>query len=147
MQAASVAHNRGGPLGLGATSVPPPRSASRASAPRRVARIPCGSVARDVDAEPSVNGREAASAAPSSWPSAAARRAAYSGTDRAAALDVPAEVSGRLPAWLNGSYIRNGPGDLLASVRKGRRAEVGSWMIGQMLTGRAWVGHEHDLAL
>ncbi|KAL4425949.1 hypothetical protein ABPG75_009965 [Micractinium tetrahymenae] len=115
MQASCAARAGAAPLGVGATAGALPHCAWRAPALRRAAGFTRCSVARDVDTEPSTSGREAADAAPTSWPSAAARKAAYSGSDRAPALDVPAQVSGCLPAWLNGTYIRNGPGDLLAS--------------------------------
>lgn len=74
-----------------------------------LSRISC-SAAGDVAAAPSISGQ--ASGPPPSWPSAAARQAGYSTTSRQPAVDVPAGVSGRLPEWLNGTYIRNGPGDL-----------------------------------
>lgn len=47
----------------------------------------------------------------SSWPSAAARQAAFTAASRREAADVPATVAGRLPPWLKGAYLRNGPGD------------------------------------
>lgn len=52
------------------------------------------------------------SSTPASWPSAEARRAGYGSSPREPALHVPAQVTGRLPAWLRGKYIRNGPGEL-----------------------------------
>jgi hypothetical protein len=72
-------------------------------------RVSC-SAAGDVAAAPSTSSQ--AGSPPPSWPSAAARQAGYSATSRQPAQDVPARVSGRLPDWLTGTYLRNGPGDL-----------------------------------
>ena len=52
------------------------------------------------------------SSVPASWPSVEARRAGYGSSPREPALNVPAEVLGRLPPWLKGQYVRNGPGEL-----------------------------------
>ncbi|KAL4859791.1 Carotenoid cleavage dioxygenase 8 B [Chlorella vulgaris] len=67
------------------------------------------SAASETASAPSTSGD---SKPPLSWPSTAAREAAYSATSRQAVEDVPATVTGHLPTWLNGLYIRNGPGDL-----------------------------------
>ncbi|PSC71918.1 Carotenoid cleavage dioxygenase 8 isoform B [Micractinium conductrix] len=63
-------------------------------------------------AAPRTSSRVDASGQPPSWPSAAARAAAYGSSPRETAADVPAALTGRLPPWLNGTYIRNGPGTL-----------------------------------
>lgn len=114
------------PGSLAGSQRSPPLARPRAAAWRLLHRAPagvrCSSVAGDLSAEaPSTSGRPAAgqedAGAPPSWPSAAAREAAYGRSPREPALQVPAEVSGRLPAWLNGTYVRNGPGDLADMVR------------------------------
>lgn len=116
----------GSPAGSqpGSQRAPPPLGGARVCRlPRRFpAGVRCSSVAGGTSAEaPSTSGRPAAgqedAGAPSSWPSAAARQAAYGRSPREPALQVPAEVSGRLPAWLKGTYVRNGPGDLADMVR------------------------------
>ena len=71
-------------------------------------------------AAPSAGGERSAAASPPqppSWPTAAARSAAYSlPLPRQPVQDVAAQVHGQLPPWLAGTYIRNGPGDFAAMV-------------------------------
>ena len=79
--------------------------------PRLAVRVQC-SATGEVPAALDRSGQD--SSLPPSWPTAACRAAAYSSTDRQPAERVPTRVTGRLPEWLNGTYIRNGPGDLQA---------------------------------
>ncbi|GAB4823966.1 hypothetical protein N2152v2_011012 [Parachlorella kessleri] len=52
-----------------------------------------------------------AAAVPSSWPSEAARKAAYSTVAEEEVHQLPVAVRGCLPPWLHGSFLRNGPGN------------------------------------
>ena len=131
---------------LGSQAAPPLASPLAAARPRLAAgrpgpvglrRVQC-SVAGDVTTAPSTSGRDSGSSStgggqPPSWPSAAARSAAYGATARQPAQEVPATMIGTLPAWLKGRYIRNGPGDLTVTV--------GGWVGGRVLGGGWWVGH------
>jgi carlactone synthase/all-trans-10'-apo-beta-carotenal 13,14-cleaving dioxygenase len=50
------------------------------------------------------------SSAPPSWPSEAALRKAFGNTTPKQQQNLPVTVTGKLPEWLNGCYLRNGPG-------------------------------------
>jgi carlactone synthase/all-trans-10'-apo-beta-carotenal 13,14-cleaving dioxygenase len=50
------------------------------------------------------------SSPPSSWPSEAALRGAFGNTTPKQQQNLEVSVSGKLPEWLNGCYLRNGPG-------------------------------------
>ena len=56
---------------------------------------------------------------PPSWPSAAARQGAFGTTMPEVQDGCVASVSGRLPEWLSGAYIRNGPGTYANGTAEG----------------------------
>lgn len=95
--AQAVVGGRRSPLPAAAAAAPHPAAAS----------VRCSAAGSVQEANPTSGSSE-----PASWPSSEARRAGYGSSPREPALRVPAEVTGRLPPWLHGQYIRNGPGDL-----------------------------------
>lgn len=97
----------GGPGMVGGRRSPLPAAAAAAAPHPAAASVRC-SAAGSVQEANTTSG----SSEPASWPSSEARRAGYGSSPREPALRVPAEVTGRLPQWLRGQYIRNGPGDL-----------------------------------
>ena len=91
-------------------------------------------------AAPRTSSRVDASGQPPSWPSAAARAAAYGSSPRETAADVPAALTGRLPPWLNGTYIRNGPGTLEGMVREAGSYGGGAGVAAVFVLGHACAG-------
>lgn len=53
------------------------------------------------------------------WPSSAAREAAFTQVAQPSVRQVPADVRGRFPGWLSGNYFRNGPGTYQNGTAKG----------------------------
>lgn len=128
MQACTAAAAQpGGRWSQAGRAAPPPPPAARTTA---APRTRCGSVASDVTTAAATSTDEQ----PPSWPSAQARAAGYDASPREPALRVPAAVAGKLPDWLRGAYIRNGPGDLrpmehMVSTRgkAGRECRIEAW--------------------
>jgi carlactone synthase/all-trans-10'-apo-beta-carotenal 13,14-cleaving dioxygenase len=85
---------------------PPPPAARR----RRGAAARPPAAAAQPSAAPSSTSDASTAAAAAKWPSAAARAASFAAPAAERAGPAPAPVAGRLPPWLSGAYLRNGPG-------------------------------------
>lgn len=79
--------------------------ATRAPSPRPHVHVLS---AANVQTQPAPS--QTATSVPPSWPSEAALSGAFSNTEPKQQQDFQVEVTGRLPEWLSGIYLRNGPG-------------------------------------
>jgi carlactone synthase / all-trans-10'-apo-beta-carotenal 13,14-cleaving dioxygenase len=68
------------------------------------------SEARLADAPATTPSTSSPSSSPPSWPSEAALRGAFGNTTPKQQQNLEVSVTGKLPEWLNGCYLRNGPG-------------------------------------
>jgi carlactone synthase / all-trans-10'-apo-beta-carotenal 13,14-cleaving dioxygenase len=75
--------------------------------PRRSRALPIQSLSQSVGEAPAAN---PTGVAPPTWPTTAARHTAFSSVSPETVDGVQAQVSGTIPSWLSGSYMRNGPG-------------------------------------